>query len=169
MTKRLLILATILGASACATRAPRSTMPVRYTCGDTAVVRTGTKLAVDVGEVVGVASLGWHDDHGDHFVTWPRDPTDGDSVEYVIPSDPRMDATEKLYDASHGYSSSDWRLVRKRVCRAEGGYSDALTRWMSGATLDQVAKDLALRDRHDARRLVHKALVSLQKQYLRDR
>lgn len=168
MTKRLLILATILGASACATRAPRSTMPVRYTCGDTAVVRTGSKLAVDTGEV-GEASLGWHDDQGDHFVTWPRVPTDNEAVEYVIPSDHRMDAIEKLYDATHGYSSSDWRLVRKRVCRAEGGYSDALTRWMSGATLDQVAKDLALRDRDDARRLVRKALVALQKQYLRDR
>ncbi|MBA3397938.1 MAG: hypothetical protein H0T89_35265 [Deltaproteobacteria bacterium] len=168
MTKRLLILAIILGASACASRAPRSTLPVRYTCGDTAVVRTGSKLAVDAGEV-GVASLGWQDDHGDHFVTWPRVPTDGEAVEYVIPSDHRMDAIEKLYDATHGYSSSDWRLVRKRVCRAEGGYSDALTRWMGGATLDQVAKDLALRDRDDARRLVRKALVSLQKQYLRDR
>jgi len=163
-----MVLVLLLAASACASSAPQSTLPVRYACGSTAVVRTGAKLVVDA-DMPNPAQLGWSDDDGDHFVTWPAVTTDVEAIEYVMPHDARKDAVERRYDARPGYSVSDWRLLDKRVCRAEGGYTDALARWMNGDSLDKVARDLSLDDRRHARRLVHKALATLQKQYLHDR
>ena len=179
MTNRFILLAIVF-ASACATNPQRTTTPVRYACGDTFVLRTGERLTVDArtaaasaGPVdtqrLGPAQLGWSDDDGDHFVTWPHATTDVEAVEYVVPHDERKDAVEKRYDASAGYSSSDWRLLDKRVCRAQGGYTDALARWMNGDSLDKVARDLDLSGRGDARQLVRKALAQLQKQYFADR
>ena len=169
MTNRFMILAIAFAASACA-GSRRSTIPVRYACGETTVVRSGEKLTVDVaGRPSGPTQLGWSDDDGDHFVTWPQATTDLEAIEYVVPHDHRKDAIEKRYDASAGYSSTDWRLLDKRVCRAEGGYNDALARWMNGDSLEKVAEDLALDDRSTARTLVRKALAQLQKQYMRDR
>jgi len=179
MTNRFLLIAIVF-AAACANQPQRTTTPVRYACGDTVVMRAGEKLTVDTrtaaasaGDVgtewLGPAQLGWTDDDADHFVTWPHATTDVEAVEYVVPHDARKDAFEKRYDASAGYSSSDWRLLDKRVCRAEGGYNDALARWMNGDSLDKVARDLDLEDRGAARQLVRKALAQLQKQYFKDR
>jgi hypothetical protein len=102
-------------------------------------------------------------------VTWPTATTDVEAIEYVVPYDVRKDALAKRYDATAGYSSSDWRLLDKRVCRAEGGYNDVLARWMDGDSLDKVARDLDLEDRSEARTIVRKALLQLHKQYYRDR
>jgi hypothetical protein len=178
MTNRFLLIA-IAFASACASHPQRTTTPVRYACGDTVVFRAGERLTVDVRTAaastapvdtqrLGPAQLGWSDDDADHFVTWPQATTDVEAIEYVVPHDNRRDAVEKRYDASAGYSSSDWRLLDKRVCRAEGGYNDVLARWMNGDSLDKVASDLDL-ERAAARQLVRKALAQLQKQYFRDR
>jgi hypothetical protein len=169
MTTRCFALVLVLGMSACAARPAARTVPVRYACGDAIVVRTGEQLLVDASAPVAPTALGWRDDDGDHFVAWPHATTDVEAVEYVMPSDPRLDAIEKRYDATPGYARSDWRLLDKRVCRAEGGYTDALARWMNGDSLDEVARDLELGGRKDARKFVRKALVSLQKQYLSDR
>ena len=180
MTNRFFFLAMVF-ATACASSSHRTTTtPVRYACGDTVVVRAGERLMVDVRTAaasaggidtqrLGPASLGWTDDDADHFVTWPHATTDVEAIEYVVPHDTRKDAVEKRYDASAGYSSSDWRLLDKRVCRAEGGYNDALQRWMGGASLEEVARELDLEDRSAARQLVRKALAQLQKQYFKDR
>ncbi len=179
MTNRFILLAIVF-ASACASHPQRTTTPVRYACGDTFVLRTGERLTVDArtaaasaGPVdtqrLNPAQLGWSDDDGDHFVTWPHATTDVEAVEYVVPHDEREDAVEKRYDASAGYSSSDWRLLDKRVCRAEGGYNDALARWMDGDSLEEVARALDLSDRDAARQLVRRALAQLQKQYFKDR
>lgn len=174
------MLLAIAFAAACANSPQRTTTPVRYACGDTMVMRTGERLTVDVRtaaasnggidtEKLGPAQLGWTDDDADHFVTWPHATTDVEAVEYVVPHDAKRDAIEKRYDASAGYSSSDWRLLDKRVCRAEGGYNDALQRWMNGDSLEKVARDLDLESRDEARQLVRKALQKLQKAYFKDR
>lgn len=179
MTNRFILLAIVF-ASACASHPQRSTTSARYACGETMVLRSGEKLIVDVRTAtastapvdtqrLGPAQLGWTDDEGDHFVTWPHATTDVEALEYVVPHDDRKDALEKRYDTSAGYASSDWRLLDQRVCRAEGGYNDVLARWMNGDSLDKVARDLALDDRSAARQLVRKALAQLQKQYFNDR
>ena len=170
MTHRFTILAIALATTACASRPQRPTYTIRYACGEMTVVRTGVQLTVDVGgKPVGAAQLRWTDDKGDHFVVSPRASTEDEAVEYVVPHDARKDAIVKRYDASAGYASSDWRLLDKRVCRAHGGNTDALARWMEGDSLDKVAEDLALEDRSEARVMVRKALAQLQKQYIRDR
>jgi hypothetical protein len=168
MTNRFTILAIAFAASACAGRPQRPTTTVRYACGDgTVVLRDGETLTVDVGgRPSGPAELRWTDADGDHFVIGPGG---FEAVEYVVPLDARKDAIVKRYDASAGYASSDWRLFEKRVCRAHGGYNDALARWMNGDSLDKVADDLALEDRSEARGLVRKALSQLHRQYHRDR
>jgi hypothetical protein len=114
------------------------------------------------------SQLGWRDDAGDHFVNWPHSPTEVEAVEFVAPSDPRADAMMKTYDTSKGMSTTDWRMTKTEVCRAEGGYNDALTRWMDGSSIDEVAVSLAT-DKEQARSLVNHALTALQKRYLRDR
>jgi hypothetical protein len=186
MTNRSSILAiglAIAFAPACASSGHRNPTPsasMRYACGDTTVTRTGAKLTVDVRtaaasnadvatDILGPAQLGWSDDDGDHFVTWPHATTDVEAVEYVVPHDTRKDAVAKRYDASGGYASSDWRLLDKRVCRAEGGYNDVLARWMNGESLDKLARELELGDRSNARAIVRTALRQLEKAYYRDR
>lgn len=113
--------------------------------------------------------LGWRDDHGDHFVSFPDAVTDVDAVEYVLPHDPRADAVEKTYDTSKGQSTADWRMTGRRVCRAEGGYSDAFARWMNGSSLDDIRTELSLSDRATARRFVHQALVDYNRRYYQSR
>ena len=175
MANRLILIA-IAFASACTSHPRRDTTVVRYACGDTVVLRSGWQVTVDVRTAaaseaavetrrLGPAQLGWRDDEGDHFVTWPHAATDVEAVEYVVPHDRREDAVAKRYDASAGYSSSDWRLLEKRVCRAEGGYNDVLVRWMNGDSLDKVARDLDLADGRSARILVRKALAQLNRQF----
>jgi len=165
--RNFLMFAVIAGASACAARAPQPTVPTSYACGEQEVTRLGDKLTVAHADAA-PARRGWHDDEGDHFVTWPISPTDVEAVEYVVPSDRRADAVQRFYDASKGTSTADWRLVRREVCTAQGGYNDALARWMKGATLDEVASSLSLSDRDEARTMVRSALMKLQKKYAKE-
>jgi hypothetical protein len=162
-------------AAACGARAPQTTLPVEYACGQAAVVRHDKMLELRersaslVGVGTSAAKLGWRDDAGEHFVTWPVSPTDVEALEFVLPWDPRQDATERFYDTSTGTSTADWRLVRREVCTARGGYTDALSRYIRGESYDQLAADLAHGDRDEARELVHHALIALQRRYFRDR
>jgi len=164
---------SVLIASGCATRAPRiTTLSGRYACGDLEVVREGERLTareVTLDGPLVPTTLGWRDDHGDHFVSFPTAVTDVDAVEYVLPHDPRADAVEKSYDTSKGRSTADWRVTRRRVCRAEGGYSDAFARWMNGSSLDDITTELSLSDRDTARKLVHQALVDYNRRYYQSR
>ncbi|MDB4958082.1 MAG: hypothetical protein JWO36_5651 [Myxococcales bacterium] len=169
--RNFLLLSLLVGASACAARAPQTTIPVQYACGDSQVVREGDRLSVNRpqnDDALRPASLGWHDDDGDHFVTWPLSATDVQAVEYVVPNDRRSDAVERVYDTSKGVSTADWRLTKRQVCTAHGGYSDALARWMKGADIDQLASELSV-DHEAARGLVHTALTALQHRYYKDR
>ena len=100
--------------------------------------------------------------------TWPLSPTDSSATEYIMPSDPKADAVERVYDTSRGSSTADWRLLTRRSCTAHGGYNDALARWMRGETIDDVAHDLSI-DRDEASGMVKRALTSLQTRYWRER
>ncbi len=171
--REIVSLLLLVAASACATRAPKSTLGLhgRYGCGDLQIVRTGEQISSSRTDVEGpqATALSWRDDSGDHFVTFPVAVTDVETIEYVLPHDPRADATEKVYDTSKGRSTADWRLTRRRVCRAEGGYSDAFVRWMNGSSLEDISSQLALADRNEARHLVHRALVDYNRRYYRGR
>ena len=161
----------VVGAAACAARAPQSTLPVHYACSDVELVRGGAGLVVREphGSDTTPSRSSWHDRAGYHFVTAPVSPIDRRAVEYVVPEDPRLDATERVYDTSNGNSTADWRVVDSQTCTARGGYTDALERFMRGESMDEVAQELALGDRDTARDLVHQALISLQRRYYRDR
>ena len=163
---RNILLLVLAGASACAARGSQPTFPTSYACGEQQVERSGDTLRVNQN-VLGVRR-GWHDAEGDHFVAWPISTTDVEATEIVIPGDRRADAVQRVYDTSKGSSTADWRLVRREVCTAQGGYNDALARWMKGASLDDVAAQLSLTDRDEARTMVHQALMSLQKKYAKD-
>jgi hypothetical protein len=107
----------VVGTSACVTTRPAApTTPIRYACGDVAVVRHGSDLTATSPDLT--MRLSWRDDHGDHFVSWPLASTDREAVEVVVPYDPRQDATKNVYDTTNGSSASDWKLVDKRVCTA---------------------------------------------------
>lgn len=166
---RKLLLFLLVGASACAARASRPTVPVQYACGDVAIVRQGATLAPIARTDVQPTHLGWSDHDGDHFVAWPVSPVAVEAVEFVVPNDPRQDAMRRVYDTSKGASTADWRLLERQVCTAHGGYSDVLARYLRGDTLDQLAKDLTRGDRDAARNIVRLAMVTLQKRYFRDR
>ena len=169
-----LLLLIGLGASACASRAPKSTLALNgtYACGDLQIVRDGERLTPNLTAPDGPLPptlMSWRDDQGDHFVSFPRAVTDVEAVEYVLPHDPRADGIEKVYDTSKGRSTADWRVTRRRVCRADGGYSDAFSRWVDGSSLDDITVQLSLSDRDTARKLVHRALSDYNRRYYRDR
>jgi hypothetical protein len=155
-------------ATACAGRAhttnlagsPQVTM---YSCdGNRSIAKSSRGVRALNTDVV--ISEGYRGDDGQHFIAWPTSATTMETVEYVITDDVRSDAVERVYDTSGGTSRADWKLLRTNACIATGGYSDALARFAGGKTFDQVAKDLNL-DKSDAKELVHKALVSLNKRY----
>ena len=165
---RNILILFLIGASACAASAPKTTIPVQYACRDTSVTRDPSGLRIN-DDVTKSTKLGWSDATGDHYVMWPVSPTDVEAVEFVVPNDPRLDATERFYDTSKGASIADWRVVKRDVCTAHGGYTDALGRFINGATVADLANDLTHGDRDQARNLVHDALLTLQRRYWKDR
>jgi len=162
------LLGVILLAAACGGRVHAPTLPsISYTCGDDQVTRDGRDVfSARESRQIG---MGWRDDEGDHFVEWPRRTTTMEALEYVIPADRRADAIARVYDTSQGGSRVDWRLKHRTMCTANGGYSDALARYVNGASLDDVAKDLALPNKSAARDLIHRALVKAETRYTAER
>lgn len=160
---RKLLLVFVVSSAACAARPARPTITTAYSCGDASIVRD--RDVVRTGDTNHVVSrLSWQDDAGDHYVSWPLSPTDKEATEFIVPSDPKADASERVYDTSRGSSTADWKLVSRQACTAHGGYNDALARWMKGESIDDVARDLAM-DRDEARGMVRRALTSLQTRY----
>jgi hypothetical protein len=166
MRRILLVFLVVSGAAACAGRATPTTLTARtYTCGEHQI-ETGREALRVAGNAL---PIGWSDDDGLHYVAWPTGKTTRETIEYMIPADARMDAVELRYDTTKGSSRVDWRLVGRKLCTANGGYNDALARFATGKSFDQVAQELALSDRAEARQLVHHALQSLTKRYYKDR
>src|SRR5512146_678687 len=140
---RFSLLAMLVGASACATRSSQvSTIPVagHYDCGATSVDREGAMLRHGDG----TSHLGWSDDAGDHFVSWPVSPAGFETVEYTVPRDAHHDAVQHVWDTSKGTSRTEWRLLASDVCRSRGTDTDVLSRFMNGESIDDVARDLAI-------------------------
>jgi hypothetical protein len=161
------LVVTLVAASACAARTAKPpTMPVQYSCGETAVTRDGSEMRTSAqGEV---SRLSWRDDRGEHFISWPLSPTDRNAVELIVPEDPRQDAVQHTYDTTFGSSTADWRLLDSRTCTARGGYNDVLARYMRGDSIDELTLEVGLSSRDETRAVLRKALVSLQKRYWRD-
>ena len=168
--RRQIILVSLLvvGTTACAGRAPRTTLATTsYSCGiDRHVHHDSGRVFTSAEDQL---SSSWQDAEGRHFVAWPTATTTMETVEYVIPSDSRDDAIERVYDTSKGTSRVDWRILKQTKCTANGGYTDALARFAKGKSFDQVAQEMSLTDKGAARELVHEALLSLQKRYYKDR
>src|SRR5512135_3748576 len=162
MRNLLLVTAFSISAAACAARAPQTTMPREYTCGDAAVVPHGNRLEIREasasldGGITQSARLGWRDGSGDHYVAGPMSPVDVSAVEFIVPGDGQRDATKRIYDTSSGTSRADWRLVKAETCTLRGGDSDVLEHYAKGETLDEIARDFALADRDEAREIVHR-------------
>jgi|GEM_PF-3087555 len=160
----------VVGASACAARAPQSTLDVnapqaRYACGEDEIVRDG-RAVFSSRESVRIRR-GWTDGEGEHFVEWPRRTTTMEALEYVLPSDTAENAIVRVYDTSGGSSRADWRMKKLSKCTATGGYTDALARYAAGKSIDEVARELSL-DGNKVRALVEKALHKTQSRYLAD-
>ncbi|MEO8699056.1 MAG: hypothetical protein ABI867_03400 [Kofleriaceae bacterium] len=166
MRKLMFLSVCVLGA--CAGRVQSTTlapMKTTYSCNGRSIHHAGDSVMAAEAQL----AVGWRDDEGKHYVAWPTRTTTMEAVEYVIPSDTRQDAIERVYDTSQGTSRVDWRMVTQSVCTASGGYNDALARFATGKSFDQVARDLELSDKGEARELVHTALLRLQKRYYKDR
>jgi hypothetical protein len=164
----------LAAVSACAARTSTSTLakpvPRYYSCGDLELVRMGDQLMATEATADSPmlpTGLGFRDDAGDHFVSFPTSPTDVQAIEYLMPHDSHADAIERIYDTSRGTSRVDWQMTRQRNCKAEGGYTDAFTRWVGGDSYDKVATDLSLAGTDEAKDLVHEALVRANKRFYR--
>lgn len=147
----------------------RTATPARYTCeGDVELIRNGERLLASEAAADGPMvpkPLGWRDGAGDHFVTFPSSTADVEVVEYVVPADHRSDAIERTYDASRGIARVDWRMTRQRSCRAEGGYTDAITRFVGGSSYTEIKTQLSLQSESEARNLIHAALIKANKRF----
>jgi hypothetical protein len=166
-TKSLLLLACA-GLPACvAATMPAAKAPAHYTCTDGTFVDQHSLLSLARDTPVNV-ELGWTDKAGRHYVEWPTAVTDKRSVEYVIPADGHADAVVRLYDTSQGTAKQDWLLLKTSSCAPDGGYSDALSRFARGETMDDIRTDLLLADKSQARSLVHDAMINLQRRYFKD-
>jgi hypothetical protein len=166
-TRVLLALST---ASGCAAATPVPRQPTGYACEDARLVDDGVHLAVADARDLGAAGvqLGWTDRAGRHYVSWPTAVTDAQSTEYVIPNDQRADAIVRRYDTRPGTAKQDWLLLNTSSCMVEGGYTDALTRFVGGATMKDIQRALLLGDVSQARALVHDAMLDLQHRYATD-
>ena len=151
---RPLLLVAVLAA--CASHTAHPIIPNQYACGDLAIVRDARGIAAT--GAAAATRLGWSDDDGDHYVSWPVSPIAVEAVELVVPTDPRQDAVRRVYDTSKGSSRVDWRLVARQICTAHGGYSEALARYVHGDSLDRVGRDA-----------VQRALLALEQRYIHDR
>ena len=158
-------------ATACAGRAHTNSVVdakiTMYACeGNRTIAKSGRGVRTLHSDIA--ITEGYRGNDASHFIAWPTSATTMQTVEYVIPDDDRSDAVERVYDTSGGSSRADWKLVRSNTCTATGGYSDALARFASGKSFDEVAKDLDLK-KSDAKELVHQAIVSLNKRYYGNR
>ena len=161
---RNMLLLVLVTASACAARPPRSTFTAEYSCGSSEIVRDGGAVRTGASET----RLAYSDDAGDHYVNVPLAPTERSTTEFVIPANRKEDAIQREYDTTRGPSTADWRLVHKRTCTVHGGYNDALTRWMSGETIETIAQELSI-DRDEAKQEIRQALMTAQTRYWRER
>jgi hypothetical protein len=163
--RKLLLLALV--TAACTPRPQAPTKPTEYVCSGYSLMRDGSEVKASDGNLVG--RLSWRDDSGEHFVAWPATPTDREAIEIIIPADARQDAQHRTFDTTFGSSTADWRLKAKQTCTARDGYSDILTRYMKGESLDDLTASLALDSKDQTKLLLRRAIASVQHRYFHDR
>jgi hypothetical protein len=162
--RKLLLLALFTAACTPHPRSPSA--PTQYTCSSYSIMLNGSELTSSDGALLGRA--GWQSSDGMHYVAWPATASSHEATEFVIPNDPRQDAMRRTYDTTFGSSTADWRVTKKEMCTAPGGYNDILTRYIQGESLDDLTKSLALENRDETRILIRRAMTSLQHRYWRD-
>jgi hypothetical protein len=145
--------------TACVAGVQRETSPRRYDCDATVVTVTHRALVVGGAE----ASLVRKDDDGAHY-TVSRGEAAAGYVEYVVPSDPLLDATVAKYGVGDSPDREPRSLLERRVCVAKGGYTDALQRFMTGVSIADVAKLLSV-DEEEAEKRIGKAMALLRCRY----
>jgi hypothetical protein len=128
-------------AAACAAQPGRDTLPRRYECEGTTVTTTNHSLAVD-GKP---APLARRERDGNIYIF----AAPAEQVEYRIPEDPHLDATVTRSGAP------------SRLCMSDGGYTDALLRFIRGWSIEDIAHDLGIEE-GDARERIHTALMLLR-------
>lgn len=138
----------------CAMEPKRGTLPQSYDCGGRAALGTGDSLTVANEKAMPAAT----DSDGRHFVL----ADEAGVVEYIVPDDTRLDIMTVTYDAPQPRDRGTWTRTARGTCVAQGGYTDALTRFMRGATTDEIAAELSLEPR-DAGSLIHGAIIRLQR------
>ena len=163
--RKLILLALV--TAACTPRPKAPTTPTEYVCEGYSLMRDGSEVKASDGNLVG--KLSWRDDAGEHFVAWPATPTDREAVEIVIPQDARADAMHRTYDTTFGSSTADWRLKTKQSCTARDGYSDILTRYIKGESLDDLTASLSLESNAQTKMLLRRAMAAVQHRYYYDR
>jgi hypothetical protein len=163
--RKLILLALV--TAACTPRPKAPTKPTEYVCSNYSLMRDGSEVKATDGNFVG--RLSWRDDSGEHFVAWPETPTDREAVEIVIPADARQDALHRTYDTTFGSSTADWRLKTKQNCTARDGYSEILTRYIRGESLDQLTASLSLESNDQTKMLLRRAMASVQHRYYYER
>lgn len=140
------VMVLALMAAACAAPlrdvGPGDTRPVRYDCSGTVVVRSGDALVVNEE----TANLVRRDDRVDVYTVAGHA-----DVEYFVPHDRLADAVRLAGPAG-------------APCVVEGGYTDALRRFAGGATIAEVANQLAISD-VEAHRRVGVALRQVRCRY----
>lgn len=127
-------LLVVVLVSACAARQPTTTRV--YICADGVFEAEAGALLVDGRRAERVG--------GDSTAMRYRLATTNRELVYVLPSDPRQDAL--VWDLRRAPSNA-----RPVACMARGGHTDLLTRWLSGQSLDEIARELGLAGRRDAR------------------
>ena len=159
------LISLALTIAACAPQPQFPSTPTQYACGDTAFIRHGSEVKMSGSDEV--FALERSDSTGDHFITGqPGDPI---VMELVVPSDPRLDARARTYDATAGAPAGSSRALTERTCTAAGGYNDVLARYIKGESMDSLTKQLAFESNEETRAVIHRAMVSLQRRYFRDR
>lgn len=155
-TRNRFVMIGILGivlAGGCAMQPKRGTLPLTYDCGARVAVETSASLAVDGVKATPFST----DSDGSHYVV-----TRGDVlVEYVVPEDPRLDATMLTYDTATPRDRKTWIPRDRGTCVAHAGFTNALSLFMKGKSTEEVAAELSLEPR-DAQSLIHGALAYLR-------
>jgi hypothetical protein len=134
-------------AGGCATHdRPPEYLPRRYDCAGTLVTSTRDTVQVD-GRLASVVRM---DADRDFY----RLEGPGGIAEYAMPHDRLADASVIRGGDAAGQA----------ICVADGGYTDAVRRFLMGATVVQVAQQLAV-SAEEARERIGKGLYELRCRY----
>jgi hypothetical protein len=118
-------------------------------------------LALSFGLVIHLSAV----DAGN--ATPPQSSVGSSTVAYIVQPDVRREAPARVNSAS-GTTSTSGGARRRDAVAANRGSDNALVSYLQGESLTELAHDLALHDKDQARDLVHHEMISLHQRYLLD-